>query len=167
MKRWTLTWRYFWNHSSSSSSSFFFLFRLYCCVHGRTDWLIWCSVYVQCVLKLHVWRYKFFVPKGRMPPSFFLLLYLSIECASGEPHKTLIIRWAHCGLHYFFSFAVATIPAFLLQQTNDYRSWRKKLYVYRVSQKKRNGGFSVHCELKVLNIWTSIGKASSAEENDT
>ena len=33
-------------------------------------------------------------------------------------------------------------------------------------KKKRNGGFSVHCELKVLNILTSLGKASSAEEND-
>ena len=38
---------------------------------------------------------------------------------------------------------------------------------YRVSQKKRNDGFSVQCELKVLNIFTSIDKASTAEENDT
>ena len=33
--------------------------------------------------------------------------------------------------------------------------------------KKRNGGFSVHCELKVVNIFTSPYKVSSAEENDT
>ena len=35
-----------------------------------------------------------------------------------------------------------------------------------MSHKKRNGGFSVQCELKVLNIFTSLDKASSAEEND-
>ena len=39
--------------------------------------------------------------------------------------------------------------------------------VYRVSQKKRNGGFSVPCELKVLYIFTSLDKTTSAEENDT
>ena len=39
--------------------------------------------------------------------------------------------------------------------------------LYRVSQKKRNGGFPVQCELKVLNIFTSLDKATSAEENDT
>ena len=39
--------------------------------------------------------------------------------------------------------------------------------LYRVSHKKRNGGFSVHCEQKVVNIFTSLYKVSSAEENDT
>ena len=39
--------------------------------------------------------------------------------------------------------------------------------IYRVSQKKRNGGFLVHCELKVLHIFISLDRASSAEENDT
>ena len=39
-------------------------------------------------------------------------------------------------------------------------------FLYRVSQKKRNGGFSVHCELKVLFIFTSLDGASPAEEND-
>ena len=33
--------------------------------------------------------------------------------------------------------------------------------------KKRNGGFSVHCELKVLYYFTSLDRSSSAEENDT
>ena len=33
--------------------------------------------------------------------------------------------------------------------------------------KKRNNGFSVPCELKVLYFFTSLDKASSAEENDT
>ena len=33
--------------------------------------------------------------------------------------------------------------------------------------KKRTGGFSVPCELKVLYIFTSLDKACSAEENDT
>ena len=33
-------------------------------------------------------------------------------------------------------------------------------------QKKRNGGFSIPCELKVLCVYTSLDKASSAEEND-
>ena len=41
------------------------------------------------------------------------------------------------------------------------------LHIYRVSQKKRNGGFSVPCELKVLYIFTSLDKTSSGEENDT
>ena len=36
-----------------------------------------------------------------------------------------------------------------------------------MSQKKRNGGFSVHCELKVLYLFTSLDEAFSAEENDT
>ena len=39
--------------------------------------------------------------------------------------------------------------------------------LYRVSQKKRNGGFSVHCELKVLYIFMSLDSVSSAEENGT
>ena len=39
--------------------------------------------------------------------------------------------------------------------------------LYRVSHKKRNAGFSVHCEQKVVNIFTSLYKVSSAEENDT
>ena len=39
--------------------------------------------------------------------------------------------------------------------------------LYRVSQKKRNGGFSVHCELKVINIFISLDRSSSAEENGT
>ena len=39
--------------------------------------------------------------------------------------------------------------------------------IYRVSQKKRNGGFSVPCELKVLYLFTSLNQTSSAEENDT
>ena len=43
------------------------------------------------------------------------------------------------------------------------------IYLYRVSQKKRNGGFSVHCELKVLHVYlfTSLDQTSSAEEIDT
>ena len=41
------------------------------------------------------------------------------------------------------------------------------LALYRVSPKKRNGGFSVPCELKVLYYFTPLDKASSAEENDT
>ena len=39
--------------------------------------------------------------------------------------------------------------------------------LYRVSQKKRNGEFSVHCELKVLYLFASLDQTSSAEENDT
>ena len=39
--------------------------------------------------------------------------------------------------------------------------------LYRVSQKKRNGGFSVPSELKVLYLFTSLDQTSSAEENDT
>ena len=39
--------------------------------------------------------------------------------------------------------------------------------LYRVSQKKRNGAFSVHCELKVLFIFISLDRVSSAEENGT
>ena len=41
------------------------------------------------------------------------------------------------------------------------------IWLYRVSQKKRNGGFSVHCELKVINIFISLDRSSSAEENGT
>ena len=41
------------------------------------------------------------------------------------------------------------------------------LYLYRVSQKKRNGAFSVHCELKVLFIFILLDRVSSAEENGT
>ena len=40
-------------------------------------------------------------------------------------------------------------------------------WIYRVSQKKRNGGVSVDCELKVLYIFISVDIASSAEENGT
>ena len=34
-------------------------------------------------------------------------------------------------------------------------------------QKKRNGGFSAPCQLKVLYLFTSLGQTSSAEENNT
>ena len=39
--------------------------------------------------------------------------------------------------------------------------------IYRVSRIKWNGGFSVLYLLKVDNIFTSVGKALSTEENDT
>ena len=39
--------------------------------------------------------------------------------------------------------------------------------IYRVSQKKRNGGFSVPCWPKISYFLTSLDKTSSAEENDT
>ena len=42
-----------------------------------------------------------------------------------------------------------------------------QMVLYRVSQKKGNGGFSVPCELKVLYMFTSLNQTSSAEENDT
>ena len=42
------------------------------------------------------------------------------------------------------------------------------LYLYTgCPKKKRNGGFSVPCILKVVYFLTSLDKASSAEENDT
>ena len=49
----------------------------------------------------------------------------------------------------------------------DQRTCADEVHVYRVSQKKRNGGFSVPCELKVLYLFTSLDQTSSAEENDT
>ena len=39
--------------------------------------------------------------------------------------------------------------------------------IYRVSHKKRNGGFSVACDLKVPYLSTSSNQATPAEENDT
>ena len=39
--------------------------------------------------------------------------------------------------------------------------------IYRVSHKKRNGGFSVACDLKVPYLFTSSNQATLAEENDT
>ena len=39
--------------------------------------------------------------------------------------------------------------------------------IYRVSHKKRNGGFSVACDLKVPYLFTSSNQATPAEENDT
>ena len=39
--------------------------------------------------------------------------------------------------------------------------------IYRVSHKKRNGGFSVVCDLKVPYLFTSSNQATSIEENDT
>ena len=41
--------------------------------------------------------------------------------------------------------------------------------LYRVSHKKRNGGFPVACDLKVPYLFTSSNqlKATPAEENDT
>ena len=41
------------------------------------------------------------------------------------------------------------------------------LFIYRVSHKKRNGGFSVACDLKVPDLFTSSNQATPAEENDT
>ena len=39
--------------------------------------------------------------------------------------------------------------------------------LYRVSHKKRNGGFSVVCDLKVPYLFKSSNQATSVEENDT
>ena len=39
--------------------------------------------------------------------------------------------------------------------------------LYRVSHKKQNGGFLVHCKLKVLHMFISLDRASAAEENGT
>ena len=39
--------------------------------------------------------------------------------------------------------------------------------IYRVSQKKWNGGFSVPCRPKISYFLTLLDKTSSAEENDT
>ena len=50
---------------------------------------------------------------------------------------------------------------------NDCDICELSVTLYRVSQKKRNGGFSVPCELKVLYLFTSLDQTSSAEENDT
>ena len=41
------------------------------------------------------------------------------------------------------------------------------MQIYRVSHKKRNGGFSVACDLKVPYLFTSSYQATPAEENDT
>ena len=41
------------------------------------------------------------------------------------------------------------------------------MHIYRVSQKKRNGGFSVHCELKMMYTFIPFDRASFAEKNDT
>ena len=49
--------------------------------------------------------------------------------------------------------------------TKNMFKWRTVLY--RVSQKKRNGGFSVPCELEMSYLFTSLDQTSSAEENDT
>ena len=43
----------------------------------------------------------------------------------------------------------------------------KMAFLYRVSPKKQNGGFSVPCDLKVSYFFTALNEASSAEENDT
>ena len=39
--------------------------------------------------------------------------------------------------------------------------------IYRVSQKKRNGGFSIPCRPKISYFLTSLDITYSAEENDT
>ena len=65
---------------------------------------------------------------------------------------------------------------FLQQQANNKEmnlmAWEKpkecpdESYIPGVPKKKRNGGFSVPCELKVLYYFTPLDKASSAEEID-
>ena len=57
-------------------------------------------------------------------------------------------------------------------QKCDNRSIRSCIHsncelVYRVSQKKRNGRFSVACDLKVPYLFTSSNQATPAVENDT
>ena len=48
----------------------------------------------------------------------------------------------------------------------DFKGTDNLMKLYRVSQKKRNSGFLVPCELKVLYLFTSLDQTSSAEEND-
>ena len=51
-------------------------------------------------------------------PLVLLLLYLSIECASGKHTQNILITLSSIWLilHYLFFFTVATIPACLLQR---------------------------------------------------
>ena len=51
----------------------------------------------------------------------------------------------------------------------DWPQFSKIIWQYTIPgvPKKQNGGFPVPFDLKVLYVWASLNKASSAEENDT
>ena len=87
-----------------------------------------------------------------------------------QSHGSYAVYVAVTGVYFPFFFCENCL-AWLIR---DRLMWRcvcgielKKRVIYRVSQKKRNGGFSVPCELKVLYLFTSLNQTSSAEENDT
>ena len=64
----------------------------------------------------------------------------------------------------YFIITKAIIMKEILRGINLVRTL--PFYLYRVSQKERNGRFSVPCERKFSNCLTSLDKAFSAEEND-
>ena len=76
----------------------------------------------------------------------------------------VIQQFAIVGLHYFLYRWTSVIRPSIIQIS---LLSGQDLALYQVSQKKRNGGFSVPFELKVLYLFTLLDKASSAEENDT
>ena len=81
-------------------------------------------------------------------------------------------RQNKCGLYIGFE---GPVDNSIIVQCNMYNSCFWYIFfltsnthvLYRVSQKKRNGGLLVHCELKVLHVFIPLYRASSAEENDT
>ena len=76
-------------------------------------------------------------------------------------HFTPVLNYTQCCYYNTFGCYSNTFGCYFNSL------WGSVQTLYRVSHKKRNGGFSVQCELEVLNILTSLDKASSAEENDT
>ena len=56
---------------------------------------------------------------------------------------------------------------FITHTVQGFYNLHNTIIIYRVSHKKRNGRFSVACDLKVPYLFTSSNQATPAEENDT
>ena len=90
--------------------------------------------------------------------------------------KVVVWITLESGFHYFesgFPLQHEVVPNMTPERV-DIHSCRFIWYeivefiaIYRVSQKKRNGGFPVPCELNVLFLFRSLDQTSSAEEKDT
>ena len=96
-----------------------------------------------------------------------LSIYISYSLSLAISPILLYIFLYLCLVFYLLSFVSYSFYLYTYIYSEFSLSLIFSLRLYRVFQKKRNGGFSVPCELNVLYYFTPLDKASSAEENDT
>ena len=83
-------------------------------------------------------------------------------------HVQVYTCWSNWNDAKMKNFIVAQVKSLGLDSSlRVLQAVHLRCVLYRVSHKKRNGGFSVACDLKVPYLLTFSNQATPAEENDT